>query len=343
MLPQGVLTYSRSSRGSGDGFSNTKADWHNTEEAYYTHSPTFLPSAERHRAYRWFSPLSSPDNATTTFQPTAGLIKFQNLVGIQSNRTVIPGRPAPNPGIYKRTVDEEARANFGYVLTTSIVNSFFLLQIIVGAALTALGAAGGPSAAVTVLGAVNTIVAGILTYLKGQGLPARLEQSKHLLRTLREHIEERERELMEPDCSLDVDEVVQSIIQMYKEVRQTAEDNAPGNLLAPKGAIASFIKKTEAGNHIPTLEGMGGKSLGDRLKDAHTVISDAAPAMKQGLEEIRAVKGKAEREFEAQENRLYGMAAGVKEDQDKIHNMAAQVKEGEDRIETGLRNFSKGL
>lgn len=121
-------------------------------------------------------------------QPNAKLIKFRNLVGIQSAWTVTPGRPAPNPGIYKRVVDEESKAHLGFLLTTYIVNSFFLLQIILGAA---LGAAGGPSIAVTVLGATNTIVAGILTYLKGQGLPARLEQATHLLRTLREHMEER--------------------------------------------------------------------------------------------------------------------------------------------------------
>lgn len=163
-------------------------------------------------------------------QPNAKLIKFRNLVGIQSAWTVTPGRPAPNPGIYKRVVDEESKAHLGFLLTTYIVNSFFLLQIILGA-----------------LGATNTIVAGILTYLKGQGLPARLEQATHLLRTLREHMEERERELTEPDSLLDVDEVVQSIVQMYKEVRQTAQDNAPGIVLAPKGVIASLIKMTKLG------------------------------------------------------------------------------------------------
>lgn len=251
-------------------------------------------------------------------QPNAKLIKFRNLVGIQSAWTVTPGRPAPNPGIYKRIVDEESKAHFGFLLTTYIVNSFFLLQIILGAALTALGAAGGPSVAVTVLGATNTIVAGILTYLKGQGLPARLEQATHLLRTLREHIEERERELTEPDSLLDVDEIVQSIVQMYKEVRQTAEDNAPGTVLAPKGAIASLIKKTEAGNQVPTPEGMGGKSLGDRLKEAQTAIKDAAPAMQHGLEDIRAIKMKAEREVEAREDKIQKMAVEVKEDND--HN-----------------------
>ncbi|KAL8703708.1 MAG: hypothetical protein Q9201_003109 [Fulgogasparrea decipioides] len=261
--------------------------------------------------------ISSPNNSPD-FQPTPKLVKFQNLIGILSARTVIPGRPAPNPGIYKRTVDEEAKAHFGYVLTTYIVNCFFLLQIIVGAALTALGAAGGPSAAVTILGAFNTIVAGILTYLKGQGLPARLEQSLHLLRTLREHIEERERELTEPDCALDVDEVVQSIVQMYKEVRQSAEDNAPGNVLAPKGAIATLLKKTEAGNHVPTAEGMGGKSLGDKLKEAQGTFSQAVPAMKHGLEDIKAVRMKAEQEIETEQQKLQQIMAEARREKDHI-------------------------
>ena len=253
-------------------------------------------------------------------QPTAKLVKFQNLVGIQSSRTRIPGRPAQNEGIYKRTVDEESSVQFKFTLTTYIVNVFSLLQIIVGAALTALGAAKGPAAAVTLLGAVNTIVAGILTYLKGQGLPTRLEQYHHLLRTLREHIEEREREFTEPDCTLDVDEVVQSIVQMYKEVRQTAEDNAPGRVLPPKGAIASLVTKTEAGNHVPHPEGMGGKSLGDRFKEAQQAVKQAAPVMTHGLEDLKTVKDKAQKELEAERERLKGIEGFVA-------NGASDVKE----------------
>ncbi|KAL8685346.1 MAG: hypothetical protein Q9218_007823 [Villophora microphyllina] len=280
--------------------------------------PQSLPYHEKDLKHNGTAIGPSPPSNLSAYRPSPNLVKFQNLIGIQSSRTVIPGRPAPNPGIYKRTVDEEAKAHFGYVLTTYVVNCFFLLQIVVGAALTALGAAGGPSTAVTFLGAVNTIVAGILTYLKGQGLPARLEQSVHLLRTLREHIEERERELTEPDCTLDVDEVVQSIVQMYKEVRQTAEDNAPGNVLAPKGAIATLLKKTEAGNHVPTAQGMGGMSLGDKLKEAQTTFSQAAPAMKHGLEDVKAVRIKAEQEIQAEQQKLHQIMTGAKEEKDFI-------------------------
>ena len=293
----------------------------------YTHNVDYQEKDIEHHAESNRNVL--PSNAIQNFQITPKLVKFQNLIGIQSTRTIIPGRPAPNPGIYKRTVDEESKAHSGYVLTTYTVDTFFLLQIVVGAALTALGAAGGPSAAVTILGAVNTIVAGILTYLKGQGLPARLEQSLHLLRTLREHIEERERELTEPDCPLDVDEVVQSIIQMYKEVRQTAEDNAPGNVMAPKGTIAALMKKTEASNQVPTPEGMGGQSLGDKLKEAQAVITHAAPAMKHGLEDIRAVKIRAEHEVEAQQEKLHQLMEDGKGEKDDFLREQSGTKSAE--------------
>ncbi|KAL8707952.1 MAG: hypothetical protein Q9220_007095 [cf. Caloplaca sp. 1 TL-2023] len=177
------------------------------------------------------------------------LVKFQILTGITSPSILRSDptafRPAPNHGIYQRTVDEERKVKFQFDVSKYIVNSGGMLQIVVGAALTALGAAAGPSAAVTILGALNTVIAGLLTYLKGQGLPTRLEQYLHLLRTLREHIEEREREFLEPDCPLDVDEEIQRIARMYQEVRQTAEDNAPGTILPPRGAITSLLKKPD--------------------------------------------------------------------------------------------------
>ena len=177
------------------------------------------------------------------------LAKFQNLIGICSPNVLRPHpaltRPAPNEGIYKRTVDEEAKVGFQYQFSNYVVNIGGMAQIVVGAAVTALGAANGPRAAVTIFGAANTIMAGMLTYLKGQGLPYRLEQYLHLLRTLREHIEERERELMEPDCPLDVEEEIKSIIKMYQEVRQSKEDNAPGTVIPPRGNITSLLEKPD--------------------------------------------------------------------------------------------------
>ena len=118
----------------------------------------------------------------------------------------------------------------------TIIEASFLSQIVVAATLTALGAADASYIAITVLGSVNTVIAGIQTYLKGQGLPNRLRQYEFGLRKLREYIEDRERDFSHADCTLNVDHQIADIAAMYKAVRQTAEDNTPDNYLPMAGA-----------------------------------------------------------------------------------------------------------
>ena len=118
----------------------------------------------------------------------------------------------------------------------SIIEASFLSQIVVAATLTALGAADASYIAITVLGSVNTVIAGIQTYLKGQGLPNRLRQYEFGLRKLREYVEDRERDFSHADCPLNVDHEIADIAAMYKVVRQTAEDNTPDNYLPMAGA-----------------------------------------------------------------------------------------------------------
>ena len=142
-----------------------------------------------------------------------------------------PDRPGPNIGIYARVISEEKKATLNYWLMSTIINMSFFGQIIVAATLTALGASNASHIAITVLGSLNTVIAGIQTYLKGQGLPNRIQQYQFSLRKLREHIEDREREFAYRDCMLDVDHVIADVAAMYQAVRQTAEDNTPDTYL----------------------------------------------------------------------------------------------------------------
>ena len=69
----------------------------------------------------------------------------------------------------------------------------------------ALAASGMSHVVITVLGSINTVIAGVQTYLKGQGLPNRVQQYGFGLRKLREHIEDLERHFAQPGCKLDID------------------------------------------------------------------------------------------------------------------------------------------
>ena len=290
----------------------------------------------------------------TTYPPIElppKLVKFQTLVGINSpnvlRATNLSGRPAPNEGIYKRTVDEEGRVQFQYRISNYFVNIGGMMQIVVGAALTALGAANGPSAVVTILGALNTVLAGMLTYLKGQGLPMRLEQYLHLLRTLREHIEERERELLEPESPLDVDEELQRVARMYQEIRQTAEDNAPGTVLPPRGAITSLLKKPDI-NRSDVMAPRGDKNASSMLTTglqdlasfghhAKTDMEGKSPPGKDGVEH-------GEKDMRAEISHLGNMAkdayeklGGHDDSIEKLHGYDDKIEKYEPPSDNGRK------
>lgn len=82
------------------------------------------------------------------------------------------------------------------------------IQIIVAAILTALGAGQSSYTAITAFGALNTIIAGFLSYLKGSGLPGRLKWQQNEWKKIREFVEQRERDLSREGCTLDVYELV---------------------------------------------------------------------------------------------------------------------------------------
>lgn len=63
-------------------------------------------------------------------------------------------------------------------------------QLVVGATLTVLGpSAGDHTKAITILGATNTGIAGLLGLLKGNGLPDRLRKDGFELRKVLDYIE----------------------------------------------------------------------------------------------------------------------------------------------------------
>ncbi|EHK18602.1 uncharacterized protein TRIVIDRAFT_137876, partial [Trichoderma virens Gv29-8] len=164
--------------------------------------------------------------------PTDKLLAFRSLTGIDTVPALSSAgharRAAPNIGLYFRVIEAEQKAAKSYKIFHIAINFCLGAQIIVGAALTAIGAADGSRHAVTGLGAMGTIMAGILTYLKGSGLPDRFKIQENQWRELREHIEQRERELCLTDCTLDAQEEVFIIEEMYNQVKAELDAKSPG-------------------------------------------------------------------------------------------------------------------
>ena len=156
---------------------------------------------------------------------------FARRVGIWPMRNAghSEPRPAKNKGIYEQLVHAQSKIRVEYYTTASLINIALFSQIIIAATVTAVSAASGPRIAITVLGALNTVLAGSLTWIKGQGLPDRLLTYANELRRVREYIEDLERQYgQKPDFRLDVEEESKKIYAMYDCARQNAEKAALG-------------------------------------------------------------------------------------------------------------------
>lgn len=180
---------------------------------------------------------------------------FRTLVGIDNAPALHTAtffrtnRPAQNIGIYSRVIHEEAKNHRQHQTFAFLINGCLGLQIVVAAALTALGASNGPHRAIVVFGAVNTVIAGFLAYLKGSGLPNRLKYYENEWTKVREYIEQRERDFCREGCTLDLEAEVFTIERMYEEVRSDVEANTPDTFVS----ITDIAKRKGAINPTPAL------------------------------------------------------------------------------------------
>lgn len=91
-----------------------------------------------------------------------------------------PPRGMPE-GLYRDVVEQRAKYHVLYSVVSTVRWFLMVLQIVVGAGLTALGSLDarlGASTPITVLAAVNTIGAGLLALLHNSGLPDRYRLDK---------------------------------------------------------------------------------------------------------------------------------------------------------------------
>lgn len=170
---------------------------------------------------------------------------------LSHNNLQFDGRAAPNLGIYNRVCHREQEAKRGYKFSSILINGCLGTQLVVAAALTAMGAANTNSAAVTAFGSINTVIAGLLTYLKGSGLPMRLRYYENEWKKVREYIEQRERDFCRPNCPLNVYDVVRIIEAMYEDVKADIQTNTPDSWVS----VGDLRNRRSATNpQVPKLQ-----------------------------------------------------------------------------------------
>ncbi|KAI7367994.1 hypothetical protein KC354_g3003 [Hortaea werneckii] len=171
----------------------------------------------------------------------------------------LPSRAAANRhrnrGLYDRCISQDMKMRVMYSFSHYMISFLYLLQILVAATLTGLSSYSDTvGVAITTLGAINTVLAGILAWLNGQGMPVRYRRSRDQFREVVRAIEDAERMFSTIDY-MDWPEGTRptplgerdKLFKMYEKARQDQEANYPDTHEdANKTEVANRTKDMEA-------------------------------------------------------------------------------------------------
>jgi len=171
----------------------------------------------------------------------------------------VPSRAAAyrhrNRGLYDRCISQDMKMRVMYSFSHYMISFLYLLQILVAATLTGLSSyTNTAGVALTTLGAINTVLAGILAWLNGQGMPVRYRRSRDQFREVVRAIEDAERLFSTIDY-MDWPEGTRPtpagerdrLFKMYEKARQDQEANYPDTHDdADKSEVAATAKTLEA-------------------------------------------------------------------------------------------------
>ena len=129
--------------------------------------------------------------------------------------------------MYYNLIEEQKKTVRQYILYDTLVYICLFLQLVIAAILIILGAINkNYHIPIAVLGAVTGVITGILSLIRGQGLPQRLMQYADALRKVRDDVEFTERELRAGVRTVTYQECV-DLRTAYENVREDANKNHP--------------------------------------------------------------------------------------------------------------------
>lgn len=145
--------------------------------------------------------LLNTDSSSTTIPKHPHLGKtdihtqFIALVGVPASNVPTTTKPTttwPKSSLYGRATRQLRSQSFTYQFTAALSNTLLLSQVVLGAAVTGLGASASSHIIITVIGALNTVIAGLVAYLKSRGQPMRARMYRDDLERVVDEIENSE-------------------------------------------------------------------------------------------------------------------------------------------------------
>ena len=140
----------------------------------------------------WSAPKTNVIKAPKVSPRTDVHADFCALVGVPASNKPNTNRQWPRSSLYGRATRQLSYQSMTYNFTASLNNTMLLSQVVLGAAVTALGASASSHLLITIIGALNTVIAGLVAYLKSRGQPMRARMYREDLERVVDEIENAE-------------------------------------------------------------------------------------------------------------------------------------------------------
>lgn len=190
--------------------------------------------AKRQDTQSWPAPAGLPPRDDDDER----LIIFRRAIGINYNLAAADtvsmeeGRRKA-VGIYRAVIKAKRAKMWQFRAMWCVVLFCHFAQIIIGASLTALGPlANDHGVVITILGATNTVIAGVLALVSGQGVPDRIQKDEIGYRKIQDWIEETESLLSVGIIGRNRKEVgllVEEAFKKYNAAKSNEENNRPNS------------------------------------------------------------------------------------------------------------------
>lgn len=190
----------------------------------------------------------------------------------------------PPKSLYARATSGLRSQRLSYNANAALSNLLLLSQVMLGAALTALGASESSHILIACFGALNTVIAGLIAYLKSRGQPMRARMYRDDLERVVDEIENSEvmwRGISEGAHGydeIDTDEVtvrseVARLTRLYERAIRLNGMNNPDMYMAGGG----MFDGNTSGGARPNRGGAVGATPGTQGAALPTVVAPGAP------------------------------------------------------------------
>jgi hypothetical protein len=142
-----------------------------------------------------------------------------------------PPKDIPD-GLYKDVIRARFSCQYSYWISSTLVNVSMVLQLLLGAALTALGSrTTGQELAITILAAENTVIAGLLALMHNSGLPDRFQKDFNEFDMVESYL----KELMDTGIvrkDMTKEEVIENCFAKFRRAKACVYKNKPSTYTA---------------------------------------------------------------------------------------------------------------